>query len=414
LLTEAVSGRYVRLHALSEVNNNPWTSAAEINVLGVTGEAILAIDPDTAQITIGESLNLSAVGGDEPYAFDIVHDCSGCTLTDHGNGTATYIAGTACCLDDIVRVTDGNGAEAEVVITVTGCEEIFPETPAPISPEDEEIVYTLTPSFEWSFFQDGGDSETQAGYQLRVLCDGCGSGGEDTTVYDTGFIPDTSGSAHIYTPGAYTGYDNVTGVNRVSDPLEWGKHYHWHVRYCDSGGDWSGWSADDGPGSFQDFHTMESSDIAKDNWSILYTDSEETNVVKDLRAVNAIDDNPATIWHTEWKNADPVCPHELWIDMGHVYSISGFGYLPRQDGSPNGRIAEYKFYVSVNEPQNADDWGDPVCGGVFANNASEKEALLTEIVPGRYIRLQALSEVNNNPWASAAEINVLGVINAEP
>ena len=30
----AVTGRYVRLRALSEVNGNPWTSMAELNVLG--------------------------------------------------------------------------------------------------------------------------------------------------------------------------------------------------------------------------------------------------------------------------------------------------------------------------------------------------------------------------------------------
>lgn len=32
-LSEAVSGRYVRLVALSEVNGNPWTSVAELNIL---------------------------------------------------------------------------------------------------------------------------------------------------------------------------------------------------------------------------------------------------------------------------------------------------------------------------------------------------------------------------------------------
>ncbi|HDR4896508.1 MULTISPECIES: hypothetical protein [Bacillus cereus group] len=30
------AGRYIKLRALSEVNNNPWTSAAEINLFGVT------------------------------------------------------------------------------------------------------------------------------------------------------------------------------------------------------------------------------------------------------------------------------------------------------------------------------------------------------------------------------------------
>jgi hypothetical protein len=30
----SVKGQYIRLRALSEINGNPWTAAAEINVLG--------------------------------------------------------------------------------------------------------------------------------------------------------------------------------------------------------------------------------------------------------------------------------------------------------------------------------------------------------------------------------------------
>jgi hypothetical protein len=30
----ATSGRYIQLRALSEINGNPWTAVAEINVLG--------------------------------------------------------------------------------------------------------------------------------------------------------------------------------------------------------------------------------------------------------------------------------------------------------------------------------------------------------------------------------------------
>ncbi len=32
---DAISGRYVRLRSLSEVNDNPWTTMAELNVLAV-------------------------------------------------------------------------------------------------------------------------------------------------------------------------------------------------------------------------------------------------------------------------------------------------------------------------------------------------------------------------------------------
>jgi len=111
----------------------------------------------------------------------------------------------------------------------------IPQTPGDLIPLDGEPVYTLTPTFEWSSFQDGGDGNTQTGYQLKVRCDTDG----DIIVYDTGFAPDTSSRTHQI-PGGY---------------LEWGKNYHWHVRYKDSSGDWSEWSADT-PDTHQDFYTQ--------------------------------------------------------------------------------------------------------------------------------------------------------------
>ena len=150
------------------------------------------------------------------------------------------------------------GHDTNYDIEVTYEDMVYPQTPTPVSPQDDDTISTLEPTFEWSTFQDGGNGETQTGYQLRVRCDDDG----DVTVYDTGFIPDTSGHTDTYNPGAYTGTDPVTGDTQVSEPLEWGKHYHWHVRYRDSGGDWSAWSADEGPETHQDFYTAEPPDIS--------------------------------------------------------------------------------------------------------------------------------------------------------
>ena len=127
---------------------------------------------------------------------------------------------------------------------------IRPLKPTPGAPVGE--IHTFLPVFSWSSFQDGGDGQTQAGYQLRVRCDDDG----DSIVYETGLIEETSAHSHTYSPGSHTGEDPVTGADRVSEQLEWGKNYHWHVRYRDSGGDWSDWSADV-PGAHQDFSVVD-------------------------------------------------------------------------------------------------------------------------------------------------------------
>ncbi|MBI4688493.1 MAG: discoidin domain-containing protein, partial [Nitrospirae bacterium] len=142
--------------------------------------------------------------------------------------------------------------------------------------------------------------------------------------------------------------------------------------------------------------------IPKTNWTLKYADSQET-VLWDGAAVNAFDNNSATIWHTKWNGgADPL-PHEIQIDMGGVYDINGFRYLPRQDGWSHGMVGQYEFYVSMDGV----NWGSPVATGTFANSAAEKEVSFTQKT-GRFIRLRAITEVNGNPWTSMAEITVLG------
>ena len=95
-------------------------------------------------------------------------------------------------------------------------------------------------------------------------------------------------------------------------------------------------------------------------------------------------------------------PHEIQIDLGANYTLTGFKYLPRQD-RVNGRIANYKFYVSGDGVK----WGTAVAAGRLPNTSAEQTVSFSQ-VPGRYVRLEALSEVNGKPWTSVAELNVLG------
>ncbi|WP_161635181.1 discoidin domain-containing protein [Desulfovermiculus halophilus] len=135
---------------------------------------------------------------------------------------------------------------------------------------------------------------------------------------------------------------------------------------------------------------------------ILSTDSEET-AREDGAVANAIDGDEYTFWHTEWSDAEPDYPHEVVIDLGGTYDVSGLRYLPRQDGSENGMIADYEIFVTSDRS----NWGDPVQTGTWTAAAEQSQTTFENKV-GRYVKLVGLSEVNGNPWASAAEITLLG------
>jgi len=89
--------------------------------------------------------------------------------------------------------------------------------------------------------------------------------------------------------------------------------------------------------------------------------------------------------------------------MGQIYKIYKFTDLNRQDGS-NGRIKDYELYIT----EDTLDWGEPVSVGQFANTAAPQTVEFDQPLMGRYWKLIALSEVNGNAWASAAEFSVVG------
>ena len=121
------------------------------------------------------------------------------------------------------------------------------------------------------------------------------------------------------------------------------------------------------------------------------------------RAINAIDGDPKSHWHTSFSPKILEHPHELVIDLGKRYTIRGFRYLARQDGGWNGAVKDCEFYVS----NRSDDFGEPVLKTTFGKSKRPQEALC-EPTAGRFIRVRVLSEVNGGPWASIAELGVIG------
>jgi hypothetical protein len=143
--------------------------------------------------------------------------------------------------------------------------------------------------------------------------------------------------------------------------------------------------------------------LPQTGWSVAFVDSEETTG-ENGRATNAIDGNPATIWHTRWSGVSPGHPHELRIDTGETRTLCGFGYLPRQDGGTNGMIRGYDLAVSTN----GTTWTTVASGTLLSSPSTALQVIDFAAVQARYVRLRSLSAVNNGPYASAAEIRLKG------
>ena len=141
--------------------------------------------------------------------------------------------------------------------------------------------------------------------------------------------------------------------------------------------------------------------IPKAGWTVKSVDSQET-AGENGAAVNAIDGNNGTFWHTAWSSGNAPLPHEIQIDMGATYAVAGLAYLPRQDSGVNGGIAGYEVYVSTD----GTNWGTAVKTGTFDSAKAEK-VVTFPAKSGRYLRLRATSEINGGPWTSAAEIGAL-------
>jgi hypothetical protein len=202
-----------------------------------------------------------------------------------------------------------------------------------------------------------------------------------------------SGQYQTIVPVGLTTTYTVTNVST-------GQTYYFAVKAYDSSGTESAFSNE--VSVTLPTHTPVGGIIPQQQMRVVSVDSQEL-IGENGAGTNVIDGNPATIWHTEWSQQTTPLPHTLVLDLGDSYQVDGFRYLPRQDGGVNGTMAGYEFYVSPD----GTTWGSAVATGTLAADLSEKTVGFTAKT-GRYVRLVAVSEMNGNPWTSAAELNVFG------
>ncbi|MFN0125483.1 MAG: PQQ-binding-like beta-propeller repeat protein [Verrucomicrobiales bacterium] len=115
--------------------------------------------------------------------------------------------------------------------------------------------------------------------------------------------------------------------------------------------------------------------LPRDQWAA--TADHEPNAGLRAKPRNAIDGNPDSWWHSQWRNGQTPHPHHFIIDLGTAQTVSGFHYLPAKIINNNGLIAEFELHVS----QDKTAWGAPVSRGSFSDNIRVNTLESTTSVP---------------------------------
>ncbi len=137
--------------------------------------------------------------------------------------------------------------------------------------------------------------------------------------------------------------------------------------------------------------------INKSKWRVI---AEPAN--KNAKA--ALDNNPATFWHTHAGSGELNPPQSFTVDMGKEYTVEGFTYLPRQDGTFHGMTSRYIFEVSTDGKT-----FKKVSEGEFGNLRANPIEQSIQFAPtkARYFRFTGTAAIEKN-HVSVAEISVLG------
>jgi F5/8 type C domain/Putative Ig domain len=397
-LPRPFTAAFVKLEALSEWNGNTWSSMAEFNLLDATGATVdragwtasadssgehdspaNAIDSDPK--TLWHTQWAGEAGAPLPHAF--VVDLGGTRrLTGFRylgrqdqvvNGTIAkyrfYVSEDGVHWGDPVASGDFSQISApSVEKTILFAEQTSNHSPTVRAPAQMDTAMGATVSMRLDARDEDGD-------HLRYSASGLPPG--LMIAPESGVIWGTPVAA-----GSYVAMVTVNDGKGPSVSASWEWSVHASVTRDEAAKTANGESrfvkleeissVDGKPwASVAEFNLLgiDGATLSRKGW-VASADSAETSD----RPSNAIDGDPASLWHTQWYGASPPPPHSLIVDLGRSAAVSGFRYLPRQDSVSNGSIARFRFYVS----NDGVSWGRPIAEGDFTKMGpalSEKTVL---------------------------------------
>jgi hypothetical protein len=276
----------------------------------------------------------------------------------------------------VIKLWAGSKREAPAMFKVDGTYFMITSAATSWDPNQAQYASATAIGGPWSNLTNIGDSttfDTQSTYVIPVV-------GSEVTTYiyagDRWQDPDLPSSKYIWLPLVVKG--TKLGMDYAKD---------WTLNLTT--GRWSSGASN-------------KNYVPQDAWKLIKVDSEETSD-EDDKGVYAFDGLTSTLWHTKYTGGIAQLPHEIQIDLGATYNLTGLAYLPRQDGKTYGIVGQYEFYASTDSAS----WGTAVKTGTFASDATEKVVTFPS-TPARYIRFRALSEVEGRQYTAVAELNVVG------
>lgn len=112
------------------------------------------------------------------------------------------------------------------------------------------------------------------------------------------------------------------------------------------------------------------------------------------------DKEDATMWTA------PAGSREITIDLGKTEDVSGFVYIPRQDGKKEGMAFHYKFFTSMD----GKNWTEAKTPGEFSNivnNPIPQRVYLGSPVKARFVKLEVSENAMGDNGLTAAAFRVL-------
>ena len=145
--------------------------------------------------------------------------------------------------------------------------------------------------------------------------------------------------------------------------------------------------------------------ISIDNLSIFQVSSEELGQKEG--AVNAIDGNINTIWHSSWNGDDS--ERFIIIELDEPKNLSALQYVPRQIGN-NGRIKDGQILVSMD----GKNWSEAAPIKNWADTPDPKMIVFDEPIKSKYVKIVATENYGDGrDFITAAMINLFENITKE-